>query len=91
MSYKGFALKEKQATTAKTSKEENKKSKKESSNKTEILNVRIPKDLILELDNLVEQRVFNSRSEAIREFAREYVQSQLHEKNAKGSEQGGEE
>ena len=59
---------------------------------TEIVNVRVPKDLILEIDELVSKRVFNSRSEAIREFAREYVQEQasLHEKeNAKSPERGG--
>jgi metal-responsive CopG/Arc/MetJ family transcriptional regulator len=60
---------------------------------TEIVNIRVPKDLILELDTLVKKRVFNSRSEAIREFAREYVQEQtdLHQEkeNAKVSERGG--
>jgi metal-responsive CopG/Arc/MetJ family transcriptional regulator len=59
---------------------------------TEILNIRLPDELILELDSLVEKKVFKSRSEAIREFAREYVQGQLHveEKKAKKSGQGGE-
>ncbi len=59
---------------------------------TEIFNIRVPKDLILEIDGLVKRRVFNSRSEAIREFAREYVQEQsLHQEteNAKISERGG--
>jgi metal-responsive CopG/Arc/MetJ family transcriptional regulator len=79
------------------------KSKKEESaakqnqTTTEIVNIRVPKDLILELDGLVKRRVFNSRSEAIREFAREYVQEQansLHRElekteNAKISERGG--
>ncbi|MBN1793019.1 ribbon-helix-helix protein, CopG family [Candidatus Woesearchaeota archaeon] len=65
-----------------------KESGKPREGQTEIVNIRIPKDLILELDFLVERRVFNSRSEAIREFAREYVQSQMHEKDAKSSEQG---
>ena len=59
-------------------------------NKTEILNVRLPKDLLLEIDTLVSSRVFNSRSEAIREFAREYVHEKEHEENAKISERGGE-
>jgi len=60
--------------------------------KTEVLNIRLPDELILELDSLVEKKVFKSRSEAIREFAREYVQSQLHneEKKAKKTGQGGE-
>jgi metal-responsive CopG/Arc/MetJ family transcriptional regulator len=57
--------------------------------KTEILNIRLPDELILELDQLVEKKVFKSRSEAIREFAREYVQSQLHTEEKK-SGQGGE-
>jgi len=58
------------------------------SKRTEILNIRLPDELILELDMLVEKKVFKSRSEAIREFAREYVQSQLHEEKKSG--QGGE-
>ena len=60
--------------------------------KTEILNIRLPEELILELDQLVNKRIFKSRSEAVREFAREYVQSQLHneEKKAKKTGQGGE-
>ena len=59
--------------------------------KTEILNIRLPEELILELDSLVGKKLFKSRSEAVREFARQYVQSQMHveEKNAK-SGQGGE-
>jgi metal-responsive CopG/Arc/MetJ family transcriptional regulator len=60
--------------------------------RTEILNIRLPEELILELDQLVKKRIFKSRSEAVREFAREYVQSQLRieEKKAKKSGQGGE-
>jgi len=57
--------------------------------RTEVLNVRIPDELILELDSLVKKRIFKSRSEAIREFAREYVQQQMHVENAKVSERGG--
>ena len=60
--------------------------------KTEILNIRLPDELILELDNLVQKKVFKSRSEAIREFARAYVQEQqLHvsQKIAKKSGQEG--
>jgi hypothetical protein len=57
--------------------------------RTEVLNVRIPDELILEIDSLVKKRVFKSRSEAIREFAREYVQQQMHAENAKVSERGG--
>ncbi|MBW2991478.1 ribbon-helix-helix domain-containing protein, partial [Candidatus Woesearchaeota archaeon] len=62
--------------------------------KNEVLNIRLPDELILELDSLVKKKIFKSRSEAIREFAREYVQEQqLHSseqnKNAKKSGQGG--
>lgn len=39
----------------------------------EILNVRLPKKITKWLDSLVEHGVFKSRSEAIREFCREYV------------------
>ncbi len=77
-----------------------KKTRKAPEAKTEVLNIRVPEELILELDAMVERRVFKSRSEAIREFAREYVQEQSsqpslhgvqepHEKNAKVSERGG--
>ncbi len=38
-----------------------------------IVNVRLPDDIISWIDTLVENNVFNSRSEAIREFSREYV------------------
>ena len=65
----------------------------------QVLNVRVPDELILELDFLVEKKVFNSRSEAIREFAREYLQEQLANKSglqnanagrfARESERGG--
>lgn len=61
--------------------------------KTEILNIRLPDELILELDNLVKKKIFKSRSEAVREFAREYVQEQelaAPKQNAKKSEREGE-
>jgi metal-responsive CopG/Arc/MetJ family transcriptional regulator len=56
--------------------------------RTEILNIRLPDELILELDSLVAKKVFKSRSEAIREFAREYVQSQLHSEEKKSGHGG---
>ena len=66
------------------------KQKKQGGGATEIVNIRVPKELILELDALVKRRVFNSRSEAIREFAREYVQEQTPKHvHAKSSERGG--
>ncbi|MFC1741738.1 ribbon-helix-helix domain-containing protein [Nanoarchaeota archaeon] len=38
-----------------------------------VLNVRLPNDVIKWLDSLVEQGVYNSRSEAIRNFMRDTV------------------
>jgi len=38
-----------------------------------IVNVRLPEEIVSWLDSLVEQNVYNSRSEAIRDFSREYV------------------
>lgn len=60
--------------------------------KTEVLNIRLPDELILELDTLVKKKIFKSRSEAVREFARMYVQEQdqhVTDKNAKKSEHRG--
>jgi Arc/MetJ-type ribon-helix-helix transcriptional regulator len=39
----------------------------------EILNVRLPKEITDWLDSLVQRGLYKSRSEAIREFAREFV------------------
>ena len=39
----------------------------------EILNVRLPKDITEWLDSLVKKGIYKSRSEAIREFSREYI------------------
>jgi metal-responsive CopG/Arc/MetJ family transcriptional regulator len=39
----------------------------------ETINVRLPEEVIRVLDQLVEKGVFANRSEAIREFCREYV------------------
>ena len=39
----------------------------------EIINVRLPKELTKWLDSLVEGKIYRTRSEAIREFAREYA------------------
>ncbi|MEM4397529.1 MAG: ribbon-helix-helix domain-containing protein [Candidatus Woesearchaeota archaeon] len=38
-----------------------------------ILNVRLPDEIVSWIDNLVEKEIFNSRSEAVREFSRDYV------------------
>jgi Arc/MetJ-type ribon-helix-helix transcriptional regulator len=39
----------------------------------ETINVRLPEEILKILDELVERGLFANRSEAIREFAREYV------------------
>lgn len=39
----------------------------------EIINVRIPREIADWLDFLVKKGIYKSRSEAIREFARDYV------------------
>ena len=39
----------------------------------EILNIRISSEIVKWLDSLVDKGVYKSRSEAIREFCREYV------------------
>lgn len=44
--------------------------------KIEVINVRLPQPVIVMLDSLVEKKIFSSRSEAIREFTREYVVEQ---------------
>jgi metal-responsive CopG/Arc/MetJ family transcriptional regulator len=44
--------------------------------KVEVVNVRLPKEVINWLDQLVAKNIFKSRSEAIRQFAREYVLEQ---------------
>ncbi|HLC49903.1 MAG TPA: ribbon-helix-helix domain-containing protein [Candidatus Nanoarchaeia archaeon] len=40
----------------------------------EIVNVRIPSEIVKWLDSLVEKGIYNSRAEAIREFCRGYLQ-----------------
>ena len=39
----------------------------------EILNVRLPIEITKWLDSLVKRSIYKSRSEAIREFSREYI------------------
>jgi Arc/MetJ-type ribon-helix-helix transcriptional regulator len=43
---------------------------------TETLTVRLPEELVRILDSLVERGLFSNRSEAIREFLRDYVEGQ---------------
>ncbi|MFA6073363.1 MAG: ribbon-helix-helix domain-containing protein [Candidatus Woesearchaeota archaeon] len=44
--------------------------------KTETVNVRVPDELAGWLDELVDKKIFSSRSEVVRHFLREYVQDQ---------------
>jgi Arc/MetJ-type ribon-helix-helix transcriptional regulator len=39
----------------------------------EAINIRLPEELVKWLDSLVERKLYRNRSEAIREFAREYL------------------
>ena len=39
----------------------------------DIVNVRLPKEIIKWLDSLVSKAIYNSRSEAIRDFARDFI------------------
>ncbi len=49
----------------------------------EVITVRLPEPLVGLLDTLIKKGIFNSRSEAIREFSRQYVLEQ-HERNPHG-------
>jgi Arc/MetJ-type ribon-helix-helix transcriptional regulator len=46
---------------------------KENAVETEMLNIRLPEDIIRWLDSLVESGIYSSRSEAIRDFLRDFV------------------
>ena len=48
----------------------------------EIVNVRLPSEIVKWLDSLVEKGVYHSRAEAIREFCREYVASRIAKADA---------
>jgi len=41
----------------------------------QILNVRLPEEIIKWIDTLVKANIYGSRSEAVREFLRDYVRS----------------
>jgi Arc/MetJ-type ribon-helix-helix transcriptional regulator len=47
----------------------------------EILNVRLPKEIVEWLDSLVKRGIYKSRSEAIREFSREYIKEERGNNN----------
>ena len=46
------------------------------------VNVRLPKDIIHLLDLLVEKGLYSSRSEAVRDFARDFVNNQTPQGNS---------
>lgn len=47
--------------------------------KIDIVNVRLPKEIVSILDSLIKKKIYSSRSEAIREISREYViQNRVH-------------
>ncbi len=54
--------------------------------KIHILNVRLPDETITWIDSLVKKGVYNSRSEAIRDFIREHVTSNSTDYTGKGVE-----
>jgi metal-responsive CopG/Arc/MetJ family transcriptional regulator len=47
--------------------------RKASMKKVAVINVRLPDEIISWLDKLVDKKIFNSRSEAVREFSRDYL------------------
>ncbi|MFP4568274.1 MAG: ribbon-helix-helix domain-containing protein [Candidatus Woesearchaeota archaeon] len=49
--------------------------KKDTIIKTRTLNVRIPSELIEWIDSLVDNKIYNSRSEVIRNLIREYLEN----------------
>ena len=48
--------------------------------KTEIINVRIPKEIVKKIEVIIQKNLFTSRSELIRQFLREYVSKKKEEK-----------
>ena len=52
----------------------------------DILNVRLPSEIVKWLDSLFEKGIYKSRSEAIREFCREYVNEIKRKGKGEGSE-----
>lgn len=45
----------------------------------DIINIRLPKEIVLWLDSLVEKGIYSNRSEAVREFCREFVEEKKNE------------
>ncbi|RJQ18113.1 ribbon-helix-helix protein, CopG family [Candidatus Woesearchaeota archaeon] len=54
----------------------NKKNIRKNTVAVAVVNVRMPYGVVRILDKLVEQGIYKSRSEAVREFARQYVNEQ---------------
>jgi Arc/MetJ-type ribon-helix-helix transcriptional regulator len=48
---------------------------KDNSQEMQILNVRLTPEVISWLDTLVEREIYSSRSEAVRDFIRDYLRS----------------
>ena len=44
-----------------------------------ILNVRLPDEIVKWMDSLVKENIYNSRSEVVRDFIREYVRANRDE------------
>lgn len=57
---------------------------KKSSKNIEVITVRIPREITNVLDSLVKSGIYNSRSEAIREFLREFAIEKNDEKKFSG-------
>ena len=53
-------------------------------NKTEIVNVRLSKELLKKLDPLLQEKSFSSRSEAIRQFLREHIEEERNRESKHG-------
>ena len=49
------------------------------SQKIHILNVRLPTEIVKWIDSLVKSNVYGSRSEAVRDYIRDYVRSNRNE------------
>lgn len=52
----------------------------------EVLNVRLPSEIVKWLDSLVKKGMYKSRSEAVREFCRDYINNVKLAKKGDGSE-----
>lgn len=46
-------------------------------NKTEVINVRVPKEILKDLDKVIQSKKYATRSEVIRSYIREYISEEL--------------